>query len=182
MVDEPSRLEREVRLHKRLRELLLQFSSGLSTNLGLPAALERLTPEIRDLAAARAVEIWLHDRRKGELYQAATSQSRTSTARVSVNDSGHYAASGLRLDRPRFAGPYLLVPLRGWRRALGTLVIERSERVAGPSHTPPRRGAQGGDFDDAEFLEFGRELARQLSVGIENVLLLDDVLRQNVLD
>ena len=162
MVDEPSRLEREVRLHKRLRELLLQFSSGLSTNLSLPAALERVTPEIRDLAAARAVEIWLHDRRKGELYQAATSQGRTSAARVSVNDSGHYAASGLRLDRPRFAGPYLLVPLRGWRRALGTLVIERSERVP----------------DEAEFLEFGRELARQLSVGIENVLLLDDVLRQ----
>jgi len=55
MVDEPSRLEREVRLHKRLRELLLQFSAGLSTNLGLPAALERLTPEIRDLASASAV-------------------------------------------------------------------------------------------------------------------------------
>jgi two-component system NtrC family sensor kinase len=178
MVDEPSRLEREVRLHKRLRELLLQFSAGLSTNLGLPAALERLTPEIRDLASARAVEIWLHDRRKGELYQAATSQGRTSAARVSVNDSGHYAASGLRLDRPRFAGPYLLVPLRGWRRALGTLVIERSERVAGPARTPPGRGARGGDFDEAEFLEFGRELARQLSVGIENVLLLDEVLRQ----
>jgi signal transduction histidine kinase len=178
MVDEPSRLEREVRLHKRLRELLLQFSSGLSTNLGLPAALERLTPEIRDLAAARAVEIWLHDRRKGELYQAATSQGRTSAARVSVNDSGHYAASGLRLDRPRFAGPYLLVPLRGWRRALGTLVIERSERAAGPTLAPPPRGVWGGDFDEAEFLEFGRELARQLSVGIENVLLLDDVLRQ----
>jgi signal transduction histidine kinase len=157
---------------------LLQFSAGLSTNLGLPAALERLTPEIRDLASARAVEIWLHDRRKGELYQAATSQGRTSAARVSVNDSGHYAASGLRLDRPRFAGPYLLVPLRGWRRALGTLVIERSERVAGPARTPPGRGARGGDFDEAEFLEFGRELARQLSVGIENVLLLDEVLRQ----
>ena len=178
MVDEPSRLEREVRLHKRLRELLLQFSSGLSTNLGLSAALERLTPEIRDLAAARAVEIWLHDRRKGELYQAATSQERTSSARVSVNDSGHYAASGLRLDRPRFAGPYLLVPLRGWRRALGTLVIECSDRVSGAAHTRPRPGVQGGDFDEAEFLEFGRELARQLSVGIENVLLLDDVLRQ----
>jgi PAS domain S-box-containing protein len=180
MVDEPSRLEREVRIHKRLRELLLQFSRGVSANLGLPAALESLTPEIRDLADARSVEIWLHDRRKGELYQAATSEGRTSEARVPIDDSGHYAALGLRLERARFRGPYLLAPLRGWRRALGTLVIERSARAGRPGGRPTPRGASAAaaGVHDAEFLEFVRELARQLSVGIENVLLLDDVLRQ----
>src|SRR5579872_1271085 len=180
MVDDRARLEREVRIHKRLRELLLQFSHGVPTNLGLSAALARLTPEIRALAGARSVEIWLHDRRKGQLHQAATSEEHRSEARVSIDDSGHYAASGLRLDRPRFRGPYLVAPLRGWRRALGTLVIER------PDRTPPRlrktapRGTSEGaaDFDDAEFLEFARELARQLSVGIENVQLLDEILRQ----
>jgi two-component system NtrC family sensor kinase len=179
MVDDRARLEREARIHKRLRELLLQFSRGVSTNLGLPATLENLAPDLRTLAGAASVEIWLHDRRKGELYQAATSERRTSQARVSVDDSGHYAASGLRLDRPKFRGPYLVAPLRGWRRALGTLVIERSGRTR-TGHRPPPRGAAAGaaDFDDAEFLEFARELARQLSVAIENVQLLDDILRQ----
>jgi two-component system NtrC family sensor kinase len=163
-----TRLERDVRLHKRLRDLLLSFSQAVSSDLGLPAALEGLTHEIRDLAAARSVEIWLHDRRNSQLYRAAASKRRTSPARVSIDDKGHYAASGLRLDRPKMRGPYLIAPLRGWRRALGTLVIERST-------APRRRGRPDADVD---LVEFTRELSRQLSVGIENVQLLDDILRQ----
>jgi len=145
MVDDRSRLEREVRIHKRLRELLLQFSRGVSSNR-LPAALDGLTPDIRDLSGARAVEIWLHDRRNRQLYLASSSEGRTSDARVSIDDAGHYAASGLRLDRPKLRGPYLVAPLRGWRRALGTLVIERQER-------PPRGATR---FSDTEFVEFAR--------------------------
>jgi PAS domain-containing protein len=57
--------------------------------------------------------------------------------------------------------------LRGWRRALGILAIKRGK--ARPTDVA---------LDDAEFLEFARELGRQLSVGIENVQLLDDILRQ----
>jgi PAS domain S-box-containing protein len=174
------RLEREVRIHKRLRELLLVFSRGVSTNLGLPEALGQLTPEIRKLAGARAVEIWLHDRRNRQLYEAATSEGRVSGARVSIDDPGHYAASGLRLDRPKMRGPYVLAPLRGWRRALGTLVIERPNGSARGARRPAARGGAGSalDLDETEYIEFARELARQLSVGIENVQLLDDVLRQ----
>src|SRR6516225_8136711 len=173
-------LERQVRIHKRLRELLLQFSQGVSTNLGLPEALGQLTPDIRELAGARSVEIWLHDRRNRQLYVAATSEGRKSDARVPVDDPGHYAASGLRLDRPKMRGPYVLAPLRGWRRALGTLVIERPDGAARGTRRPAARGGASGtlDLDETEFIEFTRELARQLSVGIENVLLLDDVLRQ----
>jgi two-component system NtrC family sensor kinase len=162
------RLEREVRLHKRLRDLLLSFAQAVSSNLGLTAALEGLTHEIRDLSGARSVEIWLHDRRNRQLYQAATSEPRTSAARVSIDDKGHYAASGLRLDRPKQRGPYLVAPLRGWRRALGTLVIERP--------APGRRGERPDT--DLDLVEFARELSRQLSGGIENVQLLDDILRQ----
>jgi PAS domain S-box-containing protein len=175
-----ARLERQVRIHKRLRELLLQFSQGVSTNLGLPEALGQLTPDIRELAGARSVEIWLHDRRNRQLYVAATSEGRKSDARVPVDDPGHYAASGLRLDRPKMRGPYVLAPLRGWRRALGTLVIERPDGAARGTRRPAARGGASGtlDLDETEFIEFTRELARQLSVGIENVLLLDDVLRQ----
>ena len=67
MVDDRARLEREVRIHKRLRELVLQFSRGVSTNLGLASALESLTPEIRNLARVRSVEIWLQDRKSTRL-------------------------------------------------------------------------------------------------------------------
>jgi PAS domain S-box-containing protein len=183
MVDRPPdrvRLEREVRIHKRLRELLLVFSRGVSTNLGLPEALGHLTPEIRKLAGARAVEIWLHDRRNRQLYEAATSEGRVSAARVSIDDPGHYAASGLRLDRPKMRGPYVLAPLRGWRRALGTLVIERPNGSARGKRKATTRGRTGGalDLGETDYVEFARELARQLSVGIENVQLIDDVLRQ----
>jgi len=167
MILDPSgdrgRLEREVRLHKRLRELLLLFSRGVSSSLGLTAALDTLTPEIRDLAGAKAVEIWLHDRRNRQLYLAVTSQGRPTGPPVSIDDTAHYAAGGLRLDRPKLRDSHLVAPLRGWRRALGTLVIEHPTQ---PSGSPE------------EVIEFARELARQLSIGIENVQLMDDILRQ----
>jgi PAS domain S-box-containing protein len=171
MILDPSgdrgRLEREVRIHKRLRELLLLFSRGVSSSLGLNAALETLTPEIRDILGAETVEIWLHDRRNRQLVLSASSEGEPLGARVIIDDTSHYAASGLRLDRPKLRGSRVVAPLRGWRRALGTLVIERDK-------TSPK----GVTFDDAEFVEFARELSRQLSVGIENVQLLDDILRQ----
>jgi PAS domain S-box-containing protein len=160
--------ERDVRIHKRLRELLLLFSRQVSASLGLTVPLKALTPEIRDMLGARRVEIWLHDRRNRELYLASSSEGEGADGRVSTDDPTHYAAEGLRLDRPSVRGECLAAPLRGWRRALGTLVIDRGERPA-----PPADG-----FDDQDFLEFTRELARQLSVGIENVQLLDDILRQ----
>jgi signal transduction histidine kinase len=164
-----ARLEREVRIHKRLRELIFEFSRAVSSSLGLAGPLEALTPEIRDLLAARRVEIWLHDRRNRQVFLAATSEGGPVGARVPVEDASHYAAEGLRLDSPRLQGTCVAAPLRGWRRALGTLVIER----------PPADVAPGTEaFDDREFLEFTRELARQLSVGIENIWLLEEILRQ----
>jgi len=165
--DDRARLEREVRIHKRLRELLLLFSRGVSSSLGLNAALETLTPEIRDILGAGSVEIWLHDRRNRQLVLAASADGEVRGVRVSIDDTAHYAAGGLRLDRPKLRSSRVVAALRGWRRALGTLVIDRDK-------TNPK----GATFDDAEFLEFARELARQLSVGIENVQLLDDILRQ----
>jgi PAS domain-containing protein len=75
----------------------------------------------------------------------------------------------MRLDRPRMRGSSLLAPLRGWRRALGTLVIERDHARAQP---------QTDELDEQEIVDFARELARQLSVGIENIWLLEEILRQ----
>jgi PAS domain S-box-containing protein len=165
--DDRARLERDVRIHKRLRELFLVFSRNVSGSLGLPAALEALTPEIRDLYGASRVEVWLHDRRNRQVVlAAATGGDAGPVEPAPVDDGSHYAAAGMRLERPKLRGQQMVAPLRGWRRALGTLVIDRTD--------PPDKGAPG----PGEFVEYSRELARQLSVAIENVQLLDDILRQ----
>jgi C4-dicarboxylate-specific signal transduction histidine kinase len=73
-------------------------------------------------------------------------------------------ARGLRLDAPEMIGTgeaqCLLVPLRGWRRALGTMVIEGSSR----------------EIDSPMLMEIGADLGRQLSIAVERVLVLNEVL------
>src|SRR4029450_7446652 len=96
MILDPSRdrrrLEREVRTHKRLRGLLLLFSRGVSSGLGLNAALGTLTPEIRDILGAGSVEIWLHDRRNRQLVLAASSEGGGPLgAKVLFHAAPHYA-------------------------------------------------------------------------------------------
>jgi two-component system NtrC family sensor kinase len=178
MPDSPgggARLDREVRIHKRMRELLLLFSRNVSGSLGLGPALDALAPELRELYSARAVEIWLHDRRDRQVVLTTSTDGVPSPApAVSVDEMAHYAASGMRLDHPDLRGRQLIVPLRGWRRALGTLVIERADTGKPAARTKRATTA----LTDAEFVDYARELARQLSVAIENVLLVDDILRQ----
>src|SRR5262249_56210716 len=58
--DERARLEQEVRIHKRLRELLLLFARNVSGSLGLAAALEALPPEIRALYPPPTAQTSLH--------------------------------------------------------------------------------------------------------------------------
>jgi PAS domain S-box-containing protein len=157
-----SRLEREVLIHKRLRDLLLQFSRQVAGSPGLTPALEALTPEIREVLGVAGVEVWLHDRRARQLGLAASAGGREVGLQVPVDDPSHEASEGLRLERAVTRGSQVVAPLRGWRRALGSLVI-----------TPLPEPAE-----DDGLLDFTHELARQLSVGIENVLLLEDILLQ----
>ncbi|MGH9309338.1 MAG: sensor histidine kinase, partial [Vicinamibacterales bacterium] len=60
-------------------------------------------------------------------------------------------------------GELLLVPLRGRRRALGTLIAEA------PAVEP---------LEPDQLVELAHELGRQLSAAIENIQLLEEVLRQ----
>jgi PAS domain S-box-containing protein len=84
-----------------------------------------------------------------------------------VDDPRSPAARGLRLEFPQIltehAEPILVAPLRGWRRALGTIVVDGSSAAA---------------LDDDQLLEMVHALARQMSVAIENVQLLDEIARQ----
>jgi PAS domain S-box-containing protein len=151
--------------------MLLAFSQGVSDSLGLAAALEPLTPQIRDILEAEVVEIWLHKRRERKVVLATSAGGRPVGDEVAVDDTTHDAAEGLRLERPEYRGTRIVAPLRGWRRALGALIIDQRG-----SRDPLDRGATA--TPDPSRLAFAHELARQLSVGIENVQLLEDVLRQ----
>jgi C4-dicarboxylate-specific signal transduction histidine kinase len=151
-------------LHEALRDLPLLFSRGVSATLSLATALETVAQQICDLTGAQRTDIWVHDRRARELELTATSdRSLAVGGRVPTDDTVHPASRGLRVERAQFFGRELVAPLRGWRRALGTVVIE---------------GLDAARADREQMIEFAHELGRQLSVGIENVQLLDEVLRQ----
>jgi signal transduction histidine kinase len=160
------RLSRESSFHHRLRELSLVFSRGITSSAGLLPALETVTHEANLLLGTERVSVWLHDRRARDLHLAASSDpAHAATAeRVNVDDTSA-PARGLRLERPERIPEHdhqLVAPLRGWRRALGTLVVE---------------GEPGG-IDREQLADLTRELARQVSAGIENVQLIEEIIRQ----
>ena len=117
-------------LHRRIQALLLGFSRGISANLSVSGALASLASEVNALLGTGSVAIWVHNRRARELALAASSDRHQAATSAVATESDAIAARGLRLDGPQFtpaaAGrPRMLVaPLRGWRRALGTVIIE----------------------------------------------------------
>jgi PAS domain S-box-containing protein len=163
---ELARLGREAALNRRIQDLLLQFSRGISSTLNVGSALASLSAAMNALFGTRRSSVWLHERRARSLVLAASSDPAGALGARVATDSDADAARGLRLDRPQIAGGpdarVLIAPLRGWRRALGTLVIE----------------GEALDLDDQQFVDGANELARQLSVAIENVQLLEEFLQQ----
>lgn len=166
IVLEWSRLSRESTFHHRMRELSLVFSRRVTSIASLAPALEIVAHDANLLLGTRRMTIWLHDRKARELVLTASSDPAVKAAgtRVTV-DSAAPAARGLRLERPgasgRGADRTLIAPLKGWRRAQGTLILE---------------GTPTG-LADEELTELTQDLARQLAAGIENAQLLDDVMR-----
>jgi signal transduction histidine kinase len=149
-----------------LRDLLGAFSRVVSATLSVSPALEAFVHEANSAYHARRTSVWLHERRARALNLEATTTERSGQPnRISADDPEAPAARGLRLEHPQMLrhrdDTTLIAPLRGWRRALGTIVIE-SPRFS----------------DEARLLIQTDELARQLSVGLENVQLLEEVLRQ----
>lgn len=167
---ELDRLRSDVAFHQRFRDLTIAFSRAISPTRGLSSALNTLVRDANVLLGAHRTSVWLHQRRSHDLVLAACSDDETAALAGSIRTDELNAppAQGLRLDRSRLitAGDDLVVlaPLRGQRRALGTLVVD------GPFST----ALQG-----PQLVDFAHELARQLSAAIENMQLLDEILRQH---
>ena len=167
------RLRRARDLQRQVHELVLAFSRGLSAMPDLAAGLDAMCRDAAVVLGAGRVSIWLHDRRAHELALNGSSDpaERAGARRLSTDDHHEAAVRGLRLALPELTAADLpagaparvfLLPLRGRRRALGTLVLED------PSGPP---------FDLATLADAARDLGGQLSNAIENMQLLAEVLR-----
>jgi len=164
-------LRQAAELHGDIRELLDEFTASLSATLNLTAGLDIFCHGANRLFGADRTSVWIHDRRARHLVLRASSDVARGVS-VGTHDASAPAALAMRQMRAEIVSPsegevtaMVTVPLRGCRRALGTIVFERVRVEA------------GGELD---FLDRADELGRQLSSAIENMQLLDDVLRSRM--
>jgi signal transduction histidine kinase len=158
-------------LQRDVRELLDEFGASLAATLNLAAGLDIFCYGANRLLGADRTSVWIHDRRARQLVLQASSDTGDVARgiRVSTDDASAPAAIALRHSRAEIVPPsdeevtsLVTVPLKGTRRALGTIVLEGV------------RVEMGGELD---LLDRADELGRQLSSAIENMQLLDDVMR-----
>ena len=165
-------LRERAELQRDVQALLDEFSNGLSATLNLSTGLDIFCHGANRLFAADRTSVWIHDRRARHLVLQASSDTQEVVRglRISNEDPSAPAAAAMRGARAEIvsegedatATAMITVPLRGCRRALGTIVFEGV------------RVETGGELD---LLDRADELGRQLSSAIENMQLLDDVLR-----
>jgi signal transduction histidine kinase len=164
----------EADLQAQLREILQTFSRDVSATT-LAAGLEILCSGASRMFGADRASVWLHDRRARMIVLSASSDVvyLAQERRIPIDDVRAPAAIALRHERAEIAAIGIMpgggghmamvtIPLQGRRRALGTLVLE-DVRI--------EPGLQ------MELLDRADEMGRQLAAAIENVLLLDAVLR-----
>jgi PAS domain S-box-containing protein len=164
------RLRRRDDLLRDLRELIEEFSASISATLNLSAGLEIFCVGANRLFGADRTSVWVHDRRGRQLVLLGSSDPEhvSRGVRVSADDPLAPAAVAMRRTRAELfaageeATSTVTVPLRGYRRALGTIVFEGARVEAG---------------GELEILDRADELGRQLSNAIETTQLLDDVIR-----
>jgi signal transduction histidine kinase len=168
------RLRQRDELHGDVRELMGEFSASISATLNLAAGLDIFCHGANRLFGADRTSVWLHDRRARQLVLQASSRPEyvASGPRVAADDpfatpaaAMRRARAELRHDSEEAATAAVTVPLRGTRRALGTIVFDGVRIEAG---------------DELDLLDRADELGRQLSSAVENLQLLDDVMRSRL--
>jgi GAF domain-containing protein len=163
---ERARLRRASDLQREVDRIVGAFRADAGSYADLNQALGAVCRAAARLFVAARAAAWLHDRRARELVLAASSEGGhgAQSARVAIVDSLSRAATALRYASPELgvdagpvdAPPYLLVPLRGQRRALGVLEFE---------------GVHIEPGDHGQVVEASRTLGHELAAAIENVLL-----------
>jgi signal transduction histidine kinase len=163
-------LRQRDRLQRDVIALLEAFSTSLTSATDLTTSLGVLCQGANRLFAADRTSAWIHDRRKRNLVLQAASDPRhvAGSIRVDVDDELAPVAVAMRRERAEIvatgesgATAMLTIPLRGRRRALGTIVVE---------------GARIDGAGELDILDRADEIGRQLSTAIENMQLLDDVI------
>lgn len=159
-------------LRADLRVLFDEFSHSLADTLDLAGGLEAFCSGANRLFGADRTSVWVHDRRARQLVLKASSEPAhvARGSRVDANDVESAPATAMRRARAEMlasahdspAAVTITVPLRGCRRALGTIVFE---------------GVRVEPGDDLAVLDRADELGAHLSVAIENVQLIDDATR-----
>lgn len=165
------RLRRNEEVQRELHQLISEVSASLSATLNLADGLSLFCDRANRLFGADRTAVWLHERRSRHVVLKASSDpARCGQGTVvAVDDPFAPAAVALRSSRAELqlatddtAVTTLTVPLKGCRRALGTIVFEGV------------RVETGGELD---VLDRADELGAQLAGAIENLQLLDDVVR-----
>jgi PAS domain S-box-containing protein len=158
-------------LQRDVRELLREFEDSLAATLNLSSGLDILCHGANRLFGADRTSVWIHDRRARHLVLRASSdpQHVARGVRISTDDPASPAALAMRGTRAQLVAAQdetitltLTIPLRGTRRALGTIVCD---------------GVRLETRGELSLLERADELGRQLSSAVENMQLLDDVIR-----
>lgn len=164
---ELARLRQREELEREIRSLLDGFAERLAATLEFAVALEPLCPAVTRLFGADRMDVWLHDREAHHLYLHASSDEAPLLAEpVRTDDPVSPAASALRSARAglardaEVATSLLTAPLRGCRRALGTIVFA---------------GVRIEPGDEINLLMRADELGRQLSSALETLQLLQAV-------
>jgi signal transduction histidine kinase len=164
-----ARLTREATLQKDILELGLHLTRSVSSAIDLRASLEIYCDRACRLFVADRASIWLHDRRARALDLVASSDgAELAKNRHVMTDDPRVAISRVmrapraEIVRGNGALPTVVVPLRGRRRALGTLELTAIRMEPG---------------DEVALIDRLDEAGRQLSAVIENVWLLEEVLR-----
>jgi signal transduction histidine kinase len=165
------RFRRKQELEADIREIVGEFTASLSSTLNLTNGLDQFCHSANRLFGADTTAVWLHERRARALSLAASSDPAhlSRGVRLSADDPLAPAAAALRGTRaeilPAVGGAstrIVTIPLRGTRRALGTMVCEGV------------RVDPGGELD---LLDRADAIGRELASAIENVQLLDEVTR-----
>jgi PAS domain S-box-containing protein len=165
------RLRQNESLQRDLRIVLDEFAGAVGVTLNVSSSLDAFCLGTNRLFGAERTSVWVHDRRTRHLVMHASSDAFrvTAQAEVEADDPRSPAAvamrrsrAGLVLNADLLATSNITIPLRGCRRALGSLLIEGVRIEAGR---------------ELAVLDCADQIGRQLSSAMENLQLLDDLVR-----